>query len=199
MKIVPRYSFLKHGNIILSHVIYKAKRLCDVSLKIKLRIAPHCYRDQKRSILKTDSASYPAVGICIVVFIATFHKWRPVKIDFISAILRTGRALRDVYVIPPFELGDKKFLWLLFAAAYGLVNVDAKWQKRSGDSMKSIRFTQQVYVPQLCYNKRHEVLTSSTVKAVDDVLFASEDAEIGSVVEYIQRKSKHSNFVQGPS
>ena len=63
--------------------------------------------------------------------IAALYKWRIVKADVKNAFLQTGLAQRDVYVIPPRESMNRKSLWLLLAAAYGLVNASSKWQLQS--------------------------------------------------------------------
>lgn len=110
VKVVPHHPVPMNGNIISSHVIYEAKRLDGDSLKMKAWIASHGNKDQKRSTLKTDSASCVPVGIRIVAAITTFHKWRLLEIDVISTFQQTGKALHDVYVIPPTKSRDTGFL-----------------------------------------------------------------------------------------
>ena len=68
----------------------------------------------------------------LLISIASLYAWRLSKIDVKSAFLQTGKAERDVYVIPPVESGDRgKCAWLLETASYGLVNANAKWQVHS--------------------------------------------------------------------
>lgn len=114
-------------NIITSHVLYKVK-LCDDGTKImKARIAPHGNKDSDKNIYKIDSTSCPPVVIRCLHSISTINQWPMMKIDFKSAFLQTGEALRDVYVIPPRECHTRSHYWLLLAASYGLVNANAKW------------------------------------------------------------------------
>lgn len=53
------------------------------------------------------------------------------KIDFTSACLQIREAKRDVHRIPPSESHDRAYYWLLFIAAYGLGNANAKLQEHS--------------------------------------------------------------------
>lgn len=64
--------------------------------------------------------------------IALIFSWILTAIDVKTAFLQTGKAERHVYVIPPFESGDRgSKMWLLLRAAYGLINSNAEWQFQS--------------------------------------------------------------------
>lgn len=89
------------ANVITSHVIYKVKTNDDGSLKMKELIAPHGNKDIDKDKLKTNSAACPPVGIRILLSLASVFKWCLAKVDFTSAFLQTGKAERDVYVVPP--------------------------------------------------------------------------------------------------
>lgn len=87
---------------------------------------------------------------------------------------------------------------MLFSAAYGLVNANAKWQKQSYDCLKLIVFTMITYILQLLYMKRNGLLTAIVVKAVDDVIFGGEDTEADNVIIFIQRQFNLGTVVYGP-
>ena len=187
-----------NANIISSHVIYKVKLKDDGGLEMKSRIAPHGNKDEQRFDLRTDSATCPPTGIRIVTSIARIFKWILVKIDFKSAFLQTGKALRDVYVIPPYESRDRQFYWLLLTAAYGLVNANAKWQKQSDDCLRDLGFKQLLYVPQLFYIQRNNEPIVLAVKVVDDVLFAGETPVVNKIVQAIESRYQLRTVVRGP-
>ena len=52
----------------------------------------------RKTALKTDSATCPAVGIEILLLLATIFGWNLSKVDFKSAFLQT-QSNRDVYVV----------------------------------------------------------------------------------------------------
>ena len=197
-KCVPISSVPADANVISSHVIYKVKLLDDNSLQMKSRIAPHGNKDHDRAELKTDSATCPPTGIRILFSVTVIFGWVLVKIDFVSAFLQTGKALRDVYVIPPYESRDSAVYWLLLTAAYGLVNANAKWQKLSDECLRMLGFKQLVYVPQLFYKKLNRHLISVAVKVVDDVLFSGEPDVIDKIVGEIDAKFALGTIVRGP-
>lgn len=81
----------------------------------------------KNLILKIFEQAAPRAPHLVFEFSSLLqpHGWRLTKIDVKSASLQTGKAQRNVFVVPPYERKDKpRFLWLLKSAAYGLV--DAK-------------------------------------------------------------------------
>lgn len=64
-------------------------------------------------------------------------------------LLQTGRAQRDLYVIPPRESEHRNELRLLLAAAHGLVNAISKWQVQLDAFFKSFRLECMQKIPQL--------------------------------------------------
>lgn len=149
IKLVPIAKVPKAANIITSHVIFNVKINDDTSYTMKARIAPHGNKDREKAKLKTDSSTCAPTGIRILLSLATLFQCCLAKIDFESAFLQNGIAKRDVYVVPPRESNDKKILWLLLTASYGLVNANAKWQEQSDELfLSSLGLTQLVYVPQ---------------------------------------------------
>lgn len=61
------------------------------------------------------------------------------KTDVKSAFLQTGDAVRDVYVISPYESADRgRFHFLLLFGAYELVNANTKWQALSDTLFKDL-------------------------------------------------------------
>lgn len=189
----------KDANIITSHVIYKVKPNDDGSSKVKARIAPHNNQDAEKLNLKTDYSVCPPIGIRILLSLAVIFKWCLAKSDFKSAFLQTGDALRNVYVVPPKESENKQHLWLLLAAAYGLVNANAKWQEHSDHLLHELGFKQLVYVPQLFYFQDGSGnLSAVAVKIVDDVLMTGPKHVLESVIAKIKSSYKLGTVVFGP-
>lgn len=64
--------------------------------------------------------------------------------------LQTGVNQGDVYVIPSAESAERgNKMWLLFAAAYGLINVKEKWKIPSDVMLLDLGFTRAALMPQL--------------------------------------------------
>ena len=172
VRLIPISEIPENVNVIRSHVLYKVKDCDDGTKLLKARIAPHGNEDSEKDGLKTDSATCPPVGIRIVCSTATVKKWPVVKIDFKTSFLQTGSATRDVYMIPPRECFPRtRHYWLLLAAAYGLVNSNAKWQAHSDTCLTQLGFQQLKYVPQLFFVRDESDLRALAVKIVDDILF----------------------------
>lgn len=129
------------------------KELDDGCFKLEGRIVPHGNKDRDRDNLKSDSASCSPSGIRILLSTSSIMGWPLAKIDFTSAYLQTGEALRDVFVQPPRECRKRSAYWLLLTAAYGLVNAGAKWQEHSDRILCSFGLQQFKYVPQLFYKR----------------------------------------------
>ena len=94
-------------NIISTHASYKVKFLDDGSRLMKARIAPHGNKDRDRTNLKSDSATYPRIGMRIILSIPTIMGWNLSKTDFKSAFLQSGPTVTDLHVAPPKESKDK--------------------------------------------------------------------------------------------
>eukprot|EP00178_Gracilaria_changii_P001336 TRINITY_DN1187_c0_g1_i1.p1 TRINITY_DN1187_c0_g1~~TRINITY_DN1187_c0_g1_i1.p1 ORF type:complete len:639 (-),score=88.06 TRINITY_DN1187_c0_g1_i1:5196-7112(-) len=196
---IPVDAVPEDANVIHSHVFYKIKKCDDGSFVLKARIAPHGNEDRDKAQLKTDSASCPPVGIRLLLSVAVINRWSLAKIDFKSAFLQTGEATRDVYMIPPRECETRRrFYWLLLAAAYGLVNASAKWQKLSDSLLRTLGFSQLVWVPQVFYKVMEGSLCVLAVKVVDDVLFAGSRAHLETVIAGIQDKYTLGTIVYAP-
>ena len=82
----------------------------------------------------------PPVGMRMILSIAVIKGWNLAKIDFKSAFLQSGQAIRDVYVVPPGESKERFVYWLLLTAADGLVKKSAKWQEEVDGSLKQLGF-----------------------------------------------------------
>lgn len=120
-KQVHRDQVLHRANVIRSHVLYKIKTCDDSTLMCKARIAPHGNEDREKENLRTDSASCPPLGIRMLFSLCAIMKWYLSKVDAKSAFLQSGSASREVYVVPPRECNESRFVWLLTVATYGLV------------------------------------------------------------------------------
>lgn len=172
VKIVPISDVPDGANVIGSHVLYKVKKNDDESLKLKSRIAPHGNEDDLKEELTTDCAVISPLGLRIVQSIAALFGW-PIDLgDVKTAFLKSGEAEREVYVIPPNESGMRAtHRWLLLAAAYGLVNSNAKWQHRSDDQiMNKLGLKQCKHIQQLFYLMKDGQLILLVAKLVDDIM-----------------------------
>ena len=186
---VEENNFLKHcvltpyndvpdnANIIRSHVLYKIKVRDDGTLTCKARIAPHGNEDRDKAQLKTDSACCPPLGIRMLFSLCSLFRWYITKIDVKGAFLQSGEASRKVYVVPPQECENKKFVWLLTVATYGLVNANAKWQMHSDQTLINLGLSTLIYVPQLFYKEDKGRLVLVVIKLTDDILVAGYDQE----------------------
>lgn len=184
------------SNVISSHVLYKVKIRDDGSKMMKARIAPHGNRNREKEDIKTDSATCSPVRMRIILSIAVIKGWKLAKIDFKSAFLQSGQAIRDVYVVPPRESKKRFVYWLLLTSAYGLVNAGTKWQEEVDGSLLSLGFHQLIYVPQLFYKKdENGNLEVLGVKIVDDVLFAAVPDVLRRVVGDVSSRYKVGTIV----
>lgn len=200
VKTVPIDEVPKDANVISSHVIYKVKVNDDKSLKLKARIAPHGNEDSIKNELRSDCAMCPPLGVRIILSIATLFAWILTAIDVKTAFLQTGRAERDVYVIPPTESTDRgSKMWLLLCAAYGLINSNAKWQVQSDQELKDIGFQQIPVVPQLFMLRRNGKLVVVLAKFVDDILLTGVPEIVKEVIERFNKRFKLGNTCHGPN
>ena len=198
VKLIPRDQVPANSNVINSHVIYKVKINDDQTLKLKDRIAPHGNEDSLRSVLKSDCSMCSPTGVRIVIMISSLFGWRIHKLDALTAFLQTGAAERDVYVVPRRECRDRRFLWLLLAAAYGLVNANAKWQTQSDQLIQSLGLTQCPLVPQLFYKLSNGRLSLVVAKIVDDLMVTGEPGEVESFQSGFGKIFKLGTVCSGP-
>ena len=109
---------------------------------MKARIAPHRNKYKHKVMLKTNSSQCPTTGIRILLSISTMIKWALAKIDFTSALLQTGNATRDVFVVPTREYRRKSSYCLLLTSASGLFNANSNWQECSDSLLANIGLSQ---------------------------------------------------------
>lgn len=198
VKIVRRTTIPTDANIISSHTLYKLKVNDDSSLKLKARIAPHGNEDSLKTVLRNDCCMCAPMGIRIVLMLASLCGWKVAKADVKSAFLQTGRAARDVYVVPPRESKQKNVLWLLLSAAYGLVNSNAKWQVLSDRVFKDFGLKQSTDIPQLFYSKRNNGLQLVIAKIVDDFLITGEQGVVDKFLSFFDQRYKFGSVSRGP-
>lgn len=118
---------------------------------------------------------------------ASLRKWNLAQIDFRNAILQTGKAERNVYVVsPPESSWRRNNYWLLLTTAYSLVNANAKWQAYSNAVLYRLGFCQVIYVPQLFYLKSKREAGVIAVKIADDVLLAGINSILKSIVSNVE-------------
>lgn len=88
-----------------------------------------------------------------------------------TAFLQTASSQHEVYVIHPRQCSDRRFMWLLDTAAYGLFNSKAKSHELSDETFKDLDPTQGSYMPHLFYSHyNHGNLMIITAKIVDNIL-----------------------------
>lgn len=155
VKVIAIANVPVNANVISSHVLYKLKINDEKMLKLKAGISPHGNEDSLKGELKSDCAMCSPMGFRILLSISALFRCRITMADAKTAFLQTGDAARDVYVIPPTESKERgTCMWLLLAAAYGLVNSNAKWQIQSDQTLKDIGFEQVSLIPQLFFLKK---------------------------------------------
>lgn len=126
-KPIFRSDICPHGNVVNSHVLYMVKQNDYGSLKLQARIGLHGIEDDLRHALTQDCTICPSTGLNTLEFIASIHAWNIYKADEKSAFLQTSETQRQVFLEPYRKSYMRAFhLWLLLAAAYGFVNVNAK-------------------------------------------------------------------------
>ena len=103
------------------------------------------------------------MSICVI------HHCFLSNIDVKSAFLQSGKAERDAYVKPPRECTEKRFIWLLDVATYGIDNANAKWQPHSDETLLDVGPHALGYIPQLFYLKSGKHLLRVVAKVVDDI------------------------------
>ena len=182
-----------------SHVIYKLKYNDDKTLALKARIAPHGNEDDEKEILTTDCQTCPPTGIRIILSVASLFGWKIKRADAKGAFLKTGKAQRHVYVIPPIESRMRlTHRWLLLVAAYGLVNSGAKWQHQSDDLLLELGLTQSKYVPQLFYKFKNQKLELILAKIVDDIIITGEEDMTAKLISDFNSIFELGSVVEGP-
>lgn len=168
-------------------------------MKLKARIAPHGNEDAMKEELTKDCATCSPAGLRILESVAALFGWTVIRIDAKSAFLQTGKADRKVYVIPPNESEMKStHLWLLLAAAYGLVNANAKWQAKSDSRLYEIGMTQCQQIPQLFYMHENGRLVLIAAKIVDDIKIAGTDSHSERFINMFNKSFKLGTIVKGP-
>ena len=101
-------------------------------------------------------------------------------------------------MIPPKECQERRFLWVLLAAVYGLVNSNAKWQVQSDDVIRSIGLTQCIYIPQLFYKHRKKRLVLVVAKVVDELMIKGEKDEDDIFQRHFGEKFQLGHSATGP-
>lgn len=188
-----------NANIISSHTIYKVKVNDDGTLRLKARIEPHGNEDLFKDLMRNDCSMCAPTGVLLLLSLATLLQWRISKADVKSAFLQTGPAENPVYVRPPYEIQDKRrFYWLLQAAAYGLVNGNAKWHTQSDHLLLSLGLSRVPVIAQLFFKKKNGELCALVAKIVDDVLLAGPNEIVDGHIRSFNDKFKLGTIMHGP-
>lgn len=106
----------KSANIKRGHTPYEINTGDTEDLGLKAIIVPHVNGDKERN-LRTECCMCPPDGVRVILSTAALLGWNIAKEDAEAALLKTGRAVRDVYVIAPRECRERAFYWLLLTAA----------------------------------------------------------------------------------
>lgn len=138
------------------------------------------------------------IGIRVILTTAAIRKWIITRADVKAAFLKTGTAERDVYVRPPRESRDRRHYWLLLAAAYGLVNANAKFQSQSNDLIRSIGLSHISLVPQLFHLVEKGELVLLVAKSVDDLLIAGVPESTKKFLSRFNSRFSFRTVVSGP-
>lgn len=159
MKCVQIGNIIKEANVIKSQVVYQLKHEDDKTFKLKVRIAPHGNEDTFKNDLRNDVSMCGPVGMRLLLATATIFKRKISKINVKIAILQSGKATRNVYVVPPKERNNNgNLLWLLSAVSYDLVNANEKWKVLSDFFLLDNGFTQVSLIPRLFMIKKWEFI-----------------------------------------
>ena len=174
---VPYREVPHDANVIGSHIVYMVKQQTEDPkiLKLKSRICVHGNRDDEKEALRTDSAvASHSVFRTVYSLVVTFHLLLA-KVDIQGAYTQSGKAHRDIYVKPPYELEEWNILWLLIVTIYGLVSAGRKWQRASDAVMiKNLGLSSIVGFHQLFYHAA-SLGALYLAKYVDDILIAAQD------------------------
>lgn len=126
LKSALRYSVHNSSNIICIQTIYTLMTIEDRSLKLKAQNAPHRNGDSYKMNEQTEYNLCIRIVIRVIATTAGVQKWRVLRTYDESALLQSSPATLKVYVVPPTESLHYNTRWLLSAAAYSLVNLNAK-------------------------------------------------------------------------
>jgi hypothetical protein len=132
MTIVPKSKVPPWANVLKSSVIYRWK---DEST-LKARIVPDGRGDSEKDFLRTDSPTMAVDIFRLLVSVAAERGWTLASLDIKAAYLQAEDYDRLVFVKPPKEEEDDANLWLLMAAAYGLVDSGRLWYLTSSKALR---------------------------------------------------------------
>ena len=179
------------ANVISSHLVYKIKPDPEVKglLKLKARLCVHGNRDKEKDYMRSDAAVASHEGFRLLYSLAARYGFCLGKVDIRGAYSQSGEAIREIYLIPPREMGRPKFLWRMMRTMYGIVSAGRKWQ-RASDSLFTKKLGLRLIpgMPQMFCNKSGS-LCLIVCKYVDDILIAAStqdllQATIKSIQEY---------------
>lgn len=110
-----------------------------------------------------------------ILLSATYiFEWSLSKLVVKTAILQTEKAELYVYFIPPRESDDPgKSLWILITGSDGLVNLNAKYQVQSDESLIDLGFFKAPVVPQLFFILQDSLVLDIISKIVFICLLAA--------------------------
>lgn len=115
-----------------------------------------------------------------------------------AALLQTGSAQQDVYVIPPHESSDRDHYWLLLSVAYGLVNSNVKWQHQSDAILVELGLPQVTVMPELFYRMVDGKIAMVVAKIVDDLFVTGIDDSVTAFIKTFNSCFKLGTIASGP-
>lgn len=116
-----------------------------------------------------------------------------------NCFLQTGHAERDVHVIISHETEDKeKLLLLLLTAAYGLLNVNTKWQAVSDNLSIDTGVNRWASIQQPFYMKLNWNLSNALKKIVDELLLCGNFDHVHAAIRDIEKRLTFEILCHGP-
>lgn len=95
---------------------------------MKARMCPHGNRDSGKDSVRKDSATAQFDVIRLMMSIATLLSFYVGLIDIQGAYLQSGPIKRDILVLPPIEVGEKRgILWKLVKLPYSITEAGRQW------------------------------------------------------------------------
>lgn len=114
------------GNIISSHVLYKARTDESGTHILKPRLVLHGNHDDEKDLFRKDAATAQLNIIRLLLSITAFLNFRLGTADIKGAYLRSGQMKPDIYVTPPEEWSSmlayqRRAMWRLTNFPYRIV------------------------------------------------------------------------------
>ena len=186
------------ANIVGSHVVYRAKKEDDGTLRFKARLVVHGNEDALKNAIRKDSATAQLATIRTILSMAVCYRLRLAKADIKAAYFQSGPIKRTIFMRPPKEMLLFKTVWKLLSLPYGVGEAGRQWQLTSDDFLIDLGLEQVYALPQ-CFIKRcGGKLVLIVGKVVDDFLVAGTPTEIDWILCKIRARSTVGSEASAP-